>query len=168
MNDVSKITGNNLGGLASIVFCPVDLVNSIPDPVQGSVLSSVIFQAGGRWFSFGHTFETLSFSQNKADSEQGKHYEQVISGFLPNQSADLDWMFMEMEEKKHFLKVTDTNGHIFIIGRMEAGEKYGAAFSVEYNSQSKISGLKGYSFKFVLLSPERALYYNISGSGSGS
>jgi len=168
MNDINKIPGDNFGAIASIHFCPIDLVAAIPDAVIGQITQAVTFEPGGQWFNFYHTFETLSFSQKVVNTSQGRHYELIITGFIPNQSNDLDVVFQEMEEKKHLLKITDTNGHIFLVGRIENGEEYGATFSAEYNSQPKVAGLKGYSFQFKLLTPVRAYYYNVSSSGSGS
>ncbi len=168
IGNIFKKTGDNLGGLKTIEFCEIDFVNSIPDPVNGQINSAVSFKATGGWCEFYATFETVNLSQKNTSGSQGDVFEIIINGFIPNQSLVMDNQFAKLDNSKVILKVTDNNGHILLVGRMEKNEIYGTSFSCEYNSQSKVSGLKGTSFQFRMLSPVRAYYYNVQGSGSGS
>jgi hypothetical protein len=168
MIDITKPSGYNIGGLAKIQVCPVELVSSIPDPVAGVISSPVSFATGGRWFDIYNTFESIWFKQPSMLTNQGKHYEISVEGFIPGQTAELDFLFNQIEQKRHIIKAWDLNGHRLLICSIKSGSFFGAALKVDYDSQSLVSGRKGYRLLFSLLSGKRAYWYTYQGSGSGS
>jgi len=171
MQDIAKITGPNMGSLAKIQICLTELITSIPDPVHGVISLPVVFAAGKKWYDIYSTFETLSFSQKSVTTNQGKHYELTVEGFIPGHCSYLEYYFSELEQKKIVIKALDTNGHTFLVCNLKFGEIRGATLKVDYDSTSKISGLKGSKLTFSMLSSDRAYFYTATDtvtSGSGS
>lgn len=169
MNDINRPSVNNMGGLARFKLCPENLISNVPDAVSGVIAAQVTFESGGRWYDFFSTLETLFFEQTSSTTNQGKAYKQIVGCFLPGQSANLDTLFSELEQMRHILKLYDTNGHILLMCSKKGGTFTGARMTVDYNSQSKISGRKGYAIQFELWSHTRAYFYTATEtSGSGS
>ena len=168
MDDITKPSGNYMGSLSKIQVCPVELIYSIPEPLNGVISSAVTFQSGKRWYDVYSAFESLSISQKSVSSAQGKHYEISVDGFVPGHCAVLDELFNQLENSKLVLKITDMNGKIFLVCNTTRAQTIGATLTVDYDSTSSYSGKSGYQLSFKLTSPQRIYSYGPSGSGSGS
>lgn len=168
MEDLARIIGNNLGSLSKIQICPVEKITSIPDPVNGVISSAVVFAAAGKWYDLFSSFESLQFKQKSVTTNQGKHYELNIDGFIPGHCQAMDYLLSTMEQSKFVVKATDLNGNVLLICNLRFQEIRGMTFTADYDSTSKYSGNKGYAINFSMLSCYRAYSYLFTGSGSGS
>jgi hypothetical protein len=159
MDEITKPSGNRIGGLSKIQICPVVEITSIPDAVAGVISSAVTFAGAGKWYDVPAAFESLQFTQKSVNSTQGKHYELEVSGFITGQSAALDYLFAQLEQKRIVIKATDMNGNVLLVCQVKAGTITGLRLAVDYDSTSSYSGKKGYSLSFIMLGRNKAYSY---------
>lgn len=148
-----------MGSLSSVKFCPVDMISNIPDAVDGVISSSVTFAAGGQWFDLPPSYESASFTEDEPDNDQGVIYKQDVSLFYAGKNTAADLLLDELARKRHILKITDANGLVMLLGRHEIDEIFGLTASIKFNSQNKVSGLRGTIISFSGMSWHKAYEY---------
>jgi hypothetical protein len=168
MADIIRPVGSSLGSLSYIELCPVDEISSIPYPVNGAVISAVVFVAGKGWYSIFNAWETLQLDVKPVTSGNGMHYEININGFIPGHDYSLDYLFNQLENSKLVVKAVDMNNEVVLVCHVHPSGITGAKLVVGYDSTSSYSGKKGYAINISMLSKARPYGYTAQGSGSGS
>ena len=167
MQDIEEFTGDNIGGIESFMFIPVDDVISIARPVDQTILELVVInEAGGaQWFNAYVTQGSLSYRETQNKTKQGHPYSRTLAGFVPKDTESLAALFNEMCYRKFLGDYTYNNGKIQLIGSIDSP----LLFDTELETKDDPAGRNGHRISFASNSPHKAYFYNPpEGSASGS
>lgn len=145
----------NLAGLRTFKFIPRAAVNAWPGIFNSQILSSIGIISGFAWLNGYATPNTLLFTEEVKESENGKYYEQQIIGFAPGDKLDLIDLMDLMDAQEFIVQVKDSKNQNRLIG----SHGFPLTFSSSYSSGSGIEEAKGYNFKFSGVSIFRAPVY---------
>lgn len=147
----------NPGGFRKFQFVPSYLVLNYPDIQSGQITQPINLLSGAAWLLGYSTPGTLVFEEEGTDTDNGKVFKQVISGFVPGDKLILMDLMNNMEGLPFVVQLTDASGHIRILGT----HGHRLVFSAKYGSGGERSETKGYQFKFSGEAKYRAPVYNV-------
>lgn len=157
MKDFAQPDGNNLGGVLTFNFIPVDDVSSFPNLVNNKIVSPITLKTGAMWFKGYSTLEKTKFQEPDDDTPAGTIFKKAFTGFYPKDTEEINILFNQMRNRKFIVDYTDMNHVRKIIGTISEGLK----FSSTLNTGEKVADLAGHSFKFYGDGTAKAFIYDI-------
>ena len=145
----------NPGGLKSFGFAPAVTLTGIPQTVAGATLSELVFKTGFNLLNGYATANTLQFTEDATENEQGVFYEQNLQGFVPLDTAQIIALFAEMLQMRFVCIAKDFNNAKRLVGSVENP----LIFSYKYTSGNDRKDAKGYKFNFSRTSTNPAPVY---------
>ena len=146
----------NPGGYKGFKFSPLSAVSIYPAIQSGAINLPYTFTQGNGWLDGYATYGTLLFKEIGVPSDNGKFYNQEITGFVPGDSPELSALMDEMEQQPFIIRLLDPRGKMRVAGT----HCYPLIFTAEFNSGGNRPDAKGYTFKFTGQSIFRAPAYN--------
>jgi hypothetical protein len=116
LNDITRHSSDNLGGVNAFKFVPAKGVNPLPASLNGAIHHELTLKDGYRWYTGYCTEFTMNYKESPVQSEHGLAYKKTFSGKVPNDRSDLTWLFDEMKDQGFILDITDNNGQRKIVG----------------------------------------------------
>lgn len=155
INNFPTSKAYNQAGLLDFLFAHHSSIAAFSGIFNGKVLLPLSFIPNMDWLKGYSTVNTLNFVETEKSSEQGKYYEQTISGFVPADRAELIALMEEMDDQNFVLLIKDSNQQNRLVGG------FGSAmlFSAVFDSGTTKSDSKGFQFKFYTESTFRAPVY---------
>lgn len=120
------------GGLIDLQYAPVDWIDSFPpNPellVNNIINTAITLIAGKDWLSMGLLPESLDFKQTSKSTNQGNRHQMILSGEIPFLEKTKFGIsnslrrrtFEQMERRRFVIKITDTNGVVWILGDIQS------------------------------------------------
>ena len=155
LTNFPKSNSYNLGGLRSFQFVHRSAISAWPGIFNGKVLTPISLKEGFEWLTGYATPETLSFSENSKDEQNGPYYEKEITGFVPGNKDELIDLMNKMDGHEFVLIVKDPNNQTRLVG----SHGFPLLFSSLYNSGAGRPDARGFNFKFTGVSIFRAPVY---------
>ncbi len=155
MTDILKPIGDNIGGLQKLEFIPIIDVDSIPDPVQGTI-DDPILKLGKRWFQCYFSPGTLGFSEEKNNSGAGIQYNPVLTPFIPKDNPELSAILREMDGYLFLVKYQDNNGYMKLVGDLNTGLRFESSLSTGNTPAER----NGHKLKFTAIMSHKAWFIN--------
>lgn len=147
--------GYNLAGLVSFQFIHFSAIDSFAGIFDGKILTPPTLKVGETWFNGYGTIYSLNYNEKGNNNDNGKYYDQTISGFIPGDKQDLINLMDVMEADYFVLLIKDSNHQT----RMVGGYGCPMVFNATFDSGSARSDSKGYTFTFSGQSTFRAPVY---------
>ena len=145
----------NPGGLASFQFAHHASVGAFPFVDGGKAINPVVLLAGHDWLVGYSTMYTLRFAEQAETSAHGVRYLQRITGFMPNDHADVIETMQTMENQYFVVVAMDANRRKRLVG----GYGYPLLFTSSFDSGADRADGKGFTFEFTGYAPTRAPEY---------
>lgn len=145
MKTISK-PGDNLGGLTKLWAIPYDVFS-----VSGQ---SVTISDDSNVYAIYCTPESMEFSEPIDNSDAGIHYNTVVNGFIPGNTAANQEAIEYMERRKWAVLFKDGNGNYKMAGSRVSPLR----FKADLLTGKDTIGLAGYNFSFSGKTIERAVF----------
>ncbi|MCY1720181.1 hypothetical protein OU798_07495 [Prolixibacteraceae bacterium Z1-6] len=145
MKTINK-PGDNLGGLTKLWAVPKEVYSRNGTSVSISDTTNV--------YEIYCTPESMEFNEPQQQSDAGKYYKTVVSGFSPGDTESNLTSIEYIERRKWVILFKDGNG------KLKAAGSSSQPLSVhpERNSGRDTTGRAGYTFSFVGETTERAQF----------
>ena len=141
MNHFPQPPLDSIGGLDKFYFVPVEGVVSIPLVINHNIATPLSFGTGYTWLIGYGSFDTLEFSERSKLTNQGRHIEATLKGFVP-ESPEMLKQLEQMDGRRFILRITDNDNMVRICGTLTES----LAFTTDFETQT-VSGVKGYHFQ---------------------
>lgn len=138
------ITGDNLAGNQNFFFVSLQKVLSIPDVLHNIISGTIELKDAASWIEGYMTLETISYTEEKTEGDQGVLYNPVFTGFCPKDTPEMADIFAQMSWDRFLILYQDNNGYFKLIGDMEAG----LTFDRKMTTDTKVAGSNGYTITF--------------------
>lgn len=156
MDNIVKNSADNIGGLVTLFFIPVeDVLSTIIEPIDGVVLNPVLLKPSKNWFSAEIVQESLGYTETQVRGNDGNKISSAVSGFVAGNSSRLTSLFNEMIEKRYMVLAQDPDYKLALLGTPDNG----LFFQCNFDSKDKFSGRKGYGISFYTDSCSFSPYY---------
>ena len=116
LNDITRHTDDNLGGLNAFKIVSAKAVTSLPSVVNGAIQHQLTLLPGHRWLSVYCTEFTMNYKEVPIDSEHGAAFKKTLTGKTPKDRAELTQLFNEMKDQGFIIDYTDNNGQRKLVG----------------------------------------------------
>ena len=144
IKDIKKHKNDNLGGIHSFIFTPVENVLDIPPVISGSVRMAITLKAGTRWYR-GHGIEgTMRFTDEPQEDENGTFYQKRLIGLIAKKRASLVDQLTSMKNRRFIVIARDYNDIMWLIGNKSEP----LLFKSGSDSKEHIPGRNEISFEF--------------------
>jgi hypothetical protein len=154
MKALSKFTGDNMGGIATLWAVPPTDILSIQKS-NGNIYD-VYFATTANIYAIYFTAETASFAEQKKQTEAGIIYEQTFSGIIPKDTPSMQEHVDYIERRKWLVIYLDQNGYYKLIGQIDSPLSF--AGNLELPPETK--GLNKMAFTFEGKTTRRAYFIN--------
>lgn len=157
MNSFTNTDGlDNLPGIKSLQFIPVQDVTLIPEDLNSVVYDEITVRIGKGWFEGEFTPGKLQFGDESNISNHGAFHEINVSGFHAFTSSAKLNNFRLMQQHKFIVLVEDYSDNIRIVGKLESPCDFTfKESSGSYGNQQ----VRGYEISFKTANELPALYY---------
>jgi hypothetical protein len=145
----------NMGGISSFLFTPVDNITSIADALNNVISEAVVFSGSNDWYTAMALQNSVSFTQDIEVSDAGIAYKTKIAGYVPKLTKEYLALFNEMRRSLFVVKITDNNGNTRLCGEIYNGLQ----FSFSQASSKSPAGSNGYEFVFEGTTAEPSPFY---------
>ncbi len=176
MNSIYSISRreNNIGGIRSVIFAPMKLVNNIPFLSSGFVNGDAIDVTptpipGGGESSF-NFFKCLFIAQSgrlswkQREVSEGTSYDIMLEGKISKANLSRFAQWEEFKNTELLVIAVDNNNKGFMLGYIDHhGNKHGARLFVEHSTGIKPDELNLFDLNFKMTSASSALpvYFSI-------
>ena len=148
----------NLGGLYTAEYVPTAWVDSSSYETIRSTSNNwqyaIPLIVGADWLSMPLLPPRRNWSENNQSTDQGPHYEQLLSGVVPKLRPSVAQEIMQMELMTFLVRLTDRNNQVWLLGDLESPLFFRAqADSADDN------GLNNYQIRFEGATKLRAAGY---------
>ncbi len=169
MRNIDQFIGDNIGGLESFLFIPVDDAISIARPVNHIIQEAVVINVAGgaQWFTAYITQGTLFYKEDKNKTVHGNPYNRSLVGFVPKDTEELAELFDEMGDVRFLIDCLDNNGKRKLVGSLDSPLVFASLMS----SGEAPEGRNGHQLTFSGNASHKAYFYDPdegSASASGS
>lgn len=157
MNSFTNTDGlDNLPGIKSLQFIPVQHVTDIPEDINSVVYDEITVKPGKGWFTGEFTPGKLKFGDDSNIVNHGPFHEINVSGFHAFTSAAKLNNFKLMQMHKFIVLVEDYSDNTRIIGTLESPCDFTfKESSGSYGNQQ----VRGYEIEFKTANEMPAFYY---------
>lgn len=119
LNGLQSYCGINLSGLLQIQYAPVSWIDlNTYRPIintSNNFQYNILFNTGD-WLSAPILSKSGKWVENQNRSIQGKYYDTVVSGIMPNMNAAALLEMQQMADYEFILKLEDISGRSWILG----------------------------------------------------
>jgi hypothetical protein len=154
MKTLSKFSGENMGGIATLWAIPPADIHSITK--QAGNIYTVLFNTTDNIYAIYFTAETAKFREPKTEKSAGILYEPSFSAIIPKDTPTLQNEIDFIERHKWLIIYQDQNDYFKLIGTIREP----LAFSADVDIPEDIKGLNKTMFVFSGKIPKRSLFIN--------
>lgn len=145
----------NLPGLVSIQYAPVDWIDAAN--YDDRISSAWNWQedipfSSGDWLTMPVLPQGRIWEEREVRTEQGKYFEQLVSGVIPALRPAVSGELDEMSEHRFLLRLTDRLGQPWLLGTLETPFDFAASALSGENT----GGLNSYQISFSTQTIHRA------------
>jgi hypothetical protein len=131
------------GGMQWLKIAPVEAFSALTYSYDYKPASYTL-NGGYSWIDIYSTLETISFVEEDITGPLGEAWHQEVSCFLPGKLGGIEISFENYKTQRWIVAANDWDDRLTVIGSLTNGCK----LKIKYNSQGKVSGLKGRLFTF--------------------
>jgi hypothetical protein len=146
MQNFIAFENENMGGVNSFRFVPINDIASIPDAVNGKITSAVVLKSGKQWYTGLSVINKLKFNEEASHVTAGVLYRTRVSGSIPKLTDDYLALFTEMASQRFLLEITDNNGYKRLCGKYLMGLR----FDFNQDSGGRPSDTNGWEYSFTI------------------
>lgn len=143
-NDIKRHEGDNLGGIYTFKFLPVEGIGSMPESYKGAVHKAVTVAAGYRWFDGYCSEESMKYTEEQEDSENGAFFKKTFTGNVPKDREEVVDTFETMKNRRYILDITYNNGVRKLVGTADEP----LYFSSKFDTSKPVSGRHDHAISF--------------------
>jgi len=155
MKNISRLGGDNLGGLIELKVAPASSISKIPDPVNGTVYGDVVFVAGFSWHTWQVQFNNLGITAKSKSSQEGNYRDYQLPFIIPGNNPEITRILRQAEQDQFIILVKDTENRQKIVGSLDAP----LLFNCDFDSGRSARNLKGYECEFYSEAQEVDFFY---------
>ena len=144
MNDINRHEGDNLGGVVSFNFIPVQDVESLTMPIEHRIVEPLQLKTGKYWYCGFATLGTIGFTEESQQTPNGEVYKQKFAAIRPKDDKDISLLLNEMRNQKFIIDYTDANGQRKLIGTTDEP----LFFSSVLNTKTSVAGRNEHTLIF--------------------
>ncbi len=153
--DISRLTGQNMGGLIHLQVARAADIVSINEAVNGVVYGEITFLEGKGFHTWYSTSQTMKLESSDRDSREGNYKLNrlpfIISKDRPAIKVILDNAILD----EFVVLYKDANGTQKIFGTLDNPVR----FAYSYDTSASHSGRNGYSCEFRYEGPDNIFFY---------
>ena len=142
MDNISRHTGSNLGGLNSISWAYYE--DLISFSTNDSLYSTIVFVASKGWNSLYFTPETMSLESDQQILPAGMKFIYKIKMLVPKDRQEVEVILAKLLLRKLIIKTTDKNNVIRVFGNLDSPMK----LTYKLLKPGTIEGFTGYEVLF--------------------
>lgn len=157
MNDINEPCGDNLGGINSIQFIPVEDVISIPDPYGNKIIKPVVLGTGKRLFNAYATRGTIRYTQNPRITAAGTIYDKKLVASIPKEYAENEELYFQMRNRQFIVVYRNNNNIRKILSTLSEPLK----FTADLDTGADVPNKNAHSITFFGEGSKPALFYNV-------
>lgn len=120
---------NNVAGLATLAFIPIEDVANVLAVVDGVVEHAPTLFTYKVWFEIECSVGSKGYKETPVETAQGSCFDVEVFGFIPKDRYEVLAIIEEMDDREFLVKFADDNGLMHIGGRTEyavnEGDRYG-------------------------------------------
>ncbi len=154
--DISKITGQNMGGIVKLQVARASDIISIPDPVDSVVYGNITFLTGRGFYTWHSTSQTIRLQSGDRDSKEGNYKSNRLPFVISKDRATIKDILDNALDDEFVVVYKDANGNEKIFGTLENPVR----FNYSYDTNSSYSGRNGYSCEFQYEGPDNISFYD--------
>ncbi|MCD4681111.1 MAG: hypothetical protein K8S00_12070 [Bacteroidales bacterium] len=143
MNNINKLSEDNLGGLEKFWIVLAEHVNGILYNAIAPNLKLELIPTGSLYHIY-CTADNLQFSEEKKNDFNGDHYQCKLEGICPNNYNDLQLILEELDTKEFLIIFKDNNGNYKLFGQLNEP----LTLNNNYSSTPNYAGLNAHRLTF--------------------
>lgn len=157
LQSISRLSGvDNLGGILTIIVMRADEVESMGDPVDGSVYGDIVMKAGKSPVTWAVTTESARSQSASRTSREGPTKSNKLPFVIPKDRPELQSMLAKAEDDNFIVQYCDSNGKQKVFGTLDAPVR----FSYDHDTGASFSNLNSYDCRFYFDGPDNLYHYN--------
>lgn len=119
LRNLEQVVGDNLGGVESCWYVPVEHVLSVPPSDDPIVFDDVVLVDGATWFQTVAVQDSVRYSQPQKTDRYGDLFTPKLTGILAKNTAGLVAGLEAMQGHLYIVLYRDANGQVWLVGDLE-------------------------------------------------
>ena len=157
INDITRHQDDNLGGINSFRFIPVEGIEEIPSAVNSVIHYEVAVKTGYRWYDGYGTEGSMGFKDDHDDGDHGGFHNKSFVAKVPKERAEVIETLNSAMNRKFVLDITYNNGTRILAGTVKEPMRLVS----KYDSKTSVPEYNGYDLLFSGQGVKRSPVYDV-------
>ena len=157
LQNINRLSGvDNLGGIITFQVFRASEIQSIGDPIDGTIYGDIVMQAGKTCYIWECTMESGRFASSTILSREGTAKQNRKNFIIPKDRPGIKAMLDQAELDEFVVLYTDSNGQKILFGTPSAPIR----FQFNYDTGTTFAALNSYNCSFYFDGPDNRYFYN--------